>query len=124
MIGRLTRDPELRYTNDNKAVCSFSVAVNRDKDRTDFINCVCWGTQAENLHKYQQKGALIGIVGQLISRTYEDTSKNKRTSYEVLCSEIEYLSSKPKEENEYSGMKTTEFQVGQQVEITDSDLPF
>lgn len=127
LIGRLTKNPELRTTQSGKQVCSFTIATNRiNNEECDFINCVVWDKQAENLCKYQSKGNLIGIIGQLRQETYNDTKGNKRTSYVVNCSEIEYLqSSTKKEENPFGEMKTkVESDIGQSIEITDQDLPF
>ena len=78
LVGRLTRDPELRYTPQNQAVTTFSLAVNRqfknaNGDReADFINCVIWRQQAENLANWAKKGALIGITGRIQTRNYEN----------------------------------------------------
>lgn len=127
LIGRLTKTPELRSTQTGKQVCSFTIATNRiNNEECDFINCVVWDKQAENLCKYQVKGSLIGVIGQLRQETYNDTKGNKRTSYVVYCSEIEYLqSSTKKEENPFKEMSTkTESDIGQSIEITDQDLPF
>ena len=127
LIGRLTKTPELRSTQTGKKVCSFTIATNRiNNEECDFINCVVWDKQAENLCKYQVKGSLIGVIGQLRQATYTDTKGNKRVSYVVYCSEIEYLSSSSKkEENPFGEMKTkVESDIGQQIEITPEDLPF
>lgn len=127
LIGRLTKTPELRSTQTGKQVCSFTIATNRvNGEEADFINCVVWDKQAENLCKYQVKGSLIGVIGQLRQETYNDTKGNKRTSYVVYCSEIEYLqNSTKKEENPFKEMSTkTESDLGQSIEITDQDLPF
>lgn len=127
LIGRLTKTPELRATQSGKQVSSFTIATNRiNNEECDFINCVVWDKQAENLCKYQVKGNLIGVIGQLRQETYNDTKGNKRTSYVVLCNEIEYLqSSTKKEENPFGEMKTkVESDIGQSIEITNDDLPF
>lgn len=127
LIGRLTKTPELRATQSGKQVCSFTIATNRiNNEECDFINCVVWDKQAENLCKYQVKGSLIGVIGQLRQETYNDTKGNKRTSYVVLCNEIEYLQTKEKtEENPYKDMNTkVESDIGQSITIEDSDLPF
>jgi len=78
LIGRLTKDPELRYTNTNIPVCSFSLAVNRpfvsnnnDKN-VDFFNCTAWRKQAENVAKYVNKGSMVAIEGRLQTRDYMD----------------------------------------------------
>lgn len=95
LVGRLTTKPELKFTSSNKAVCEFSIAVNRiGTDKADFINCQVWGTQAENLTKYQDKGSLIGIVGSLRVDQYKDKDGNKRYKTYVLANNVEYLGTK------------------------------
>ena len=127
LIGRLTKTPELRSTQTGKQVCSFTIATNRiNNEECDFINCVVWDKQAENLCKYQVKGSLIGVIGQLRQETYNDTKGNKRVSYVVYCSEIEYLQThKEKTEvNPYAEMNTkVESDIGQQINVEDA-LPF
>lgn len=89
MIGRLTRDPELKQTQSGVAVCSFSIAVDRKfknasgERETDFVNCTAWRQTAEFIAKYMPKGQRIGITGSLQSRQYEDKQGNKRTAWEV-----------------------------------------
>lgn len=133
LIGRLTKTPELRTTQTGKQVCSFTIATNRiNNEECDFINCVVWDKQAENLCKYQSKGNLIGVIGQLRQETYNDTKGNKRTAYVVYCSEIEYLSSVSHKEdktvaecgNPFKEMSTkVESDIGQQIDVEDA-LPF
>lgn len=133
LIGRLTKTPELRSTPNGKQVCEFTLATNRiNNEDADFISCIVWEKQAENLCKYQTKGSLIGIIGQLRTTSYEKEGVRKYKTY-VLVSEIEYLSSvSHKEENEgqsetnpFAEMNTkVESDIGQQIEITDDDLPF
>lgn len=128
LIGRLTKTPELRSTQTGKQVCSFTIATNRvNNEECDFINCVVWDKQAENLCKYQVKGSLIGVIGQLRQETYNDTKGNKRVSYVVYCSEIEYLQTHKEETkvNPYAEMNTkVESDIGETIKIEDSDLPF
>ena len=91
LIGRITKDLEIRYTSNEKAVCEFSLAINRDKENTDFINCVVWNKPAENLVKYQGKGSLISVIGELRTDTYEKDGEKRYKTY-VLVNNIEYLS--------------------------------
>ena len=129
----MTKTPELRSTQTGKQVCSFTIATNRvNGEEADFINCVVWDKQAENLCKYQVKGSLIGVIGQLRQERYKDTKGNKRTSYVVYCTNIEYLSSvSHKEENEgqsetnpFKEMSTkVESDIGEQIDVEDA-LPF
>lgn len=137
LTGRLTRDPELRETQSGKVVASFTLAVDRYKEGADFINCVVWGTQAENLFKYQSKGSQVGVVGKIQVRDYEDDKGNKRYITEVLADTIEYLSPKKKEGTEYDAVQNVRRETnpfedfgenlkgeGNGIEISDSDLPF
>lgn len=100
LVGRLTRDPELKYTGNNIAVASFSLAVNRDfKDangerETDFINCVIWRQQAENLANWAKKGALIGITGRIQTRSYENQQGQRIYVTEVVAENFQMLESR------------------------------
>jgi single-strand DNA-binding protein len=102
LIGRLTKDPELRYTSTNNLpVVSFTLAVNRpyavqgnDKN-ADFINCTAWRKQAENIHKYVGKGSMVAVEGKLQTRDYMDDKINaKRYITEVICDSVVFLDSK------------------------------
>lgn len=129
LTGRITKDLELKYTSNNKAVCDFSIAVNRvGQEQADFINCQVWGTQAENLSKYQGKGSLVGIVGSLRVDAYKDKDNNNRYKTYVLVSNVEYLSSKndrptEKEENISIPVNNDPFaDFGEQINIDDDFL--
>lgn len=101
MIGRLARDPELRFTASGKAVASFSIAINNiyNKDRADFFNVVVWGKIAENCANYLAKGRLVGIEGRLQARSYETQSGDKRYITEVVANQVEFLEWGSKKEN-------------------------
>lgn len=130
IIGRLTQDPELRYTANGTAVCEFNIACNRLNEGTDFITCVCWNKQAENLNKYQSKGKLVAIQGRLTTSKYQGNDNKTRYKTFISVNELEYLTPKgkiEKTENEYENMstKTTEPMFnGEQIQINDNDLPF
>lgn len=100
LVGRLTRDPELKYTGSNIAVASFSLAVNRNfKDangerEADFINCVIWRQQAENLANWAKKGALIGITGRIQTRSYENQQGQRVYVTEVVAENFQMLESR------------------------------
>lgn len=100
LTGRLVKDPELRRTNTDIAVVQFTIAVNRrfvgqdGQRQADFINCVAWRQQAENLAKYMRKGSLIGVEGQIQTRTYDDPNGQRRYITEVICDNIEFLETK------------------------------
>ena len=105
LTGRLTAKPELRYTQSNNAVASFTVAVKRKKKQdgtqeADFINCRVWNKQAENLCKYQDKGNLILVDGSIRVDSYLGNDGSKKYITYVLANHIEYLESKKKTEAE------------------------
>lgn len=145
LVGRLTKDPELKTNAQNQSFCRFDIAVDNsytDKDgnrveQADFISCVCWNKTAENLEKYQKKGNRIGVTGRLHTYSYDKDDGTKGYSYDVVVSGLEYLESKPKDERpepEYQGSVAPsqsqesvsdpykEFQ--DEVMINESDLPF
>lgn len=131
LIGRITKDLELRSTKSGNSVCEFTLAVNRDKGNTDFITCQVWNKQAENLCKYQGKGSLISVIGELRVETYEINDKKHYKNY-VLSNVIEYLSTPQKSQEksnkdpykEFGESIKTESNIGEQLEIESSDLPF
>ena len=106
LIGRLTRDPELKRTNSGVAVVQFTLAVNRDyassngERQADFISCVVWRTQAENLSKYMHKGSQIGIEGRIQIRSYQDQTGANKQATEVICDQIHFLEPKTNKEPE------------------------
>ena len=108
LIGRLTKDPELRYTSTDIPV-QFVLAVNRAFSRNgerqaDFINCVAWRNLADNLAKYMKKGSQICVEGQIQVRNFEDNGGVKRYVTEVICDNIHFLESKgSRSESGYSG---------------------
>ena len=93
LIGRLTRDPELRYSKTGKAVCNFTLAVDRqfNKEETDFIPIVTWGKTAENSANYLDKGRLVAVEGRLQIRSYDDKDGNKRRIAEVVANNVQFL---------------------------------
>lgn len=104
LIGRLTANPELRYTTSNNAVTTFSIAVDRNfknengNKETDFINIVAWNKKAELIHEYVQKGDRVGIGGRLQVRKYQNERGENRYVTEVVADEVEFLNSKKPEE--------------------------
>ena len=104
IMGRLTRDPELRRTNSGKPVASFTVAVDRDyapegqEKETDFIDCVAWNGTAEFVEKYFKKGSMIVVSGRLQLRNWTDKEGNKRKTAEILASNVYFGESKKSQE--------------------------
>ena len=136
LIGRLTRDPELRYTANNKAVCDFTIATNRPTNRdgervADFINCRVWNKTAENLVKYQTKGNLIAVIGRMQVDKYQDKDGKNRNYTYVLVEDLEYLERKKEDTQEAKQEEKNESEdfninteVQQQFDYDSSDLPF
>lgn len=127
LIGRLTREPELRATSNGKSVCEFALAVNRiGSEDADFINCQVWEKQAENLCKYQTKGSLIGIVGSLRVNKYQNEQGENRTKTFVLASFIEYLGTKNDITRDEEVVDDPFAEIGEEVEVVslDDELPF
>lgn len=107
LIGRLTRDPEVRYTNTQMAVCNFTIAVDRVPDKNgnrqaDFPRIVVFGKQAENLERYQKKGRLIAVEGRLQTSSYDKPDGTRVYTTEVVANRIEYLEWGDKSDN-YAG---------------------
>lgn len=101
LIGRLTKDPELRYTNSNRAVAQFSVAVDRPftnqatgQREADFINVVVWDKTAENVAKYMSKGRLIAVEGRIQTRSYDNNEGRKVYVTEIVANNVQFLESK------------------------------
>ena len=156
LIGRLTRDPELRSTSTGRSVCQFSIAVNRNftnangEREADFINCVVWDKQAENLVKYQKRGNQIAVDGRIQTRNYEDKDGKRVYVTEILANSISFLDSKgtnagsndfnslpepPREDSVSSSSNMNNMETvsvdkdpfeafGDSIEISDNDLPF
>ena len=163
LIGRLTKDPEVRYTSSNRAVCQFTVAIDRPftnqasgQREADFINVVAWDKTGENVGKYMTKGRLIAVEGRIQTRNYENNEGRRVYVTEVVASNVQFLESRnaatnnssfdsmpepPQEKTPYdfandnnnassdnnNTMDTEEdpfAAFGEQVEISDNDLPF
>lgn len=119
LLGRLTKDPEVKFTQNNICVCTFGLAVNRrfkqeGQPDADFLNIVAWTKTAEFISKYFKKGQQIALAGRLQTRTYDDKEGKKIYVTEVVAEEVYFADSK-KEETKSEGFMTLE---------TDSSLPF
>lgn len=100
LMGRLTKDPELRATNSGVSVATFSVAVDTghgENKTTDFINCVAWRNTAEFVSKYFTKGKMIILSGRISSRSYEDNNGHKKYVTEVVANEVQFGEGKKQE---------------------------
>jgi len=124
LIGRLTKDPELRYTPSGVAVASFTLAVNRSRANqqgereTDFIPVIVWQKQAENCANYIGKGSLVAVDGRLQVRTYDAKDGTKRWVTEVVAETVRFLDKR-------DGVSSTgSSSFGNEVDFTDDDIPF
>jgi single-strand DNA-binding protein len=140
LVGRLTNDVNLRYTPSNVAVATFTLAVNRtfkneNGDReADFINCVMWRQQAENLANWAKKGALIGITGRIQTRSYDNQQGQRVYVTEVVAETFQLLESRNSQGQQGSQgqraqtqQETPDFSrsaTTNPLDISDDDLPF
>jgi len=135
LVGRLTRDVDLRYTQNGKAVANFTLAVNRPfknaqgEQEADFINCNAWGKQAENLANYMKKGNQIGLIGRINTRSYENQEGKRIFVTEVVAEQVSFLESKGKSENKPQDKPQKQASdplksQGEPIDINDDDLPF
>ncbi len=152
LVGRLTRDPEVRTMPNGNAVANFSIAVNRNfKNKegnveADFINIVVFGRQVESISKYVFKGSQVGIEGRIQTRTYDAQDGTKRYVTEVVADNVEFLGSKSNSDKEVNAYVDTTSSVfmdapsaeegidvssedpfkdfGSEVALSDDDLPF
>lgn len=120
--GRFTKDPELRYTQSNKPVVSFTLAVDRDYDRqqADFVKCIAWSGTAEFVSKYFHKGDMAVISGRLQNRDWTDNDGNKHTATEIVCDSVYFCGGK-RNTTEQAPTATDEPMFD---ECDESDLPF
>ena len=108
LVGRMTRDPELRRTPQGDAVTSFTLAVNRNytsrdgQQQADFINCVVWRKPAENVERYCSKGSLVGVEGRIQTRSYDNQQGQKVYVVEVICNSVQFLETRAARERAQS----------------------
>lgn len=152
LIGRLTRDPELRYSSSNAAIVNFSIAIDRQytnnqgQRETDFINIVAFQKQAENIKKYVTKGSLVAVDGRIQTRNYEDKDGKRVYVTEVVADRVQFLSTKGSTPDSVSSapldnVSPADFQTndtpketnvsddvfadfGSSIEISDDDIAF
>lgn len=135
VMGRLTADVELRYTQTNKTVASFTVACDRGKDQpTDWIDCIAWEKTAEMVQKYFGKGRMIALEGRLQTRTWEDKQGSKHKATEVIVERVYFTGEKKADGGNQNygnqGYNAPSYPAGVPVEFDmvevddDGDLPF
>lgn len=130
LIGRLTRDPKLQYTNSNIATAQFNIACNRNFKNSngeydaDFINCVMWRDQAERFCEWTRKGMLVGITGRIQTRSYEGNDGKRVYVTEVVAENFQVLEKRDNTANQNSMNEQMPPNFASPMNIEDSDLPF
>ncbi|EGQ3451919.1 single-stranded DNA-binding protein [Staphylococcus pseudintermedius] len=139
LVGRLTKDPDFRTTPSGVSVATFTLAVNRTftnaqgEREADFINCVVFRKQAENVKNYLSKGSLAGVDGRLQSRSYENQEGRRIFVTEVICDSVQFLESKnnnqsnnqPQQQRGQAPAQDNPFtNANNPIDIDDEDLPF
>lgn len=121
LMGRLTRDPELKYSQAGKAYCRFTVAVNRDfnKDEADFINCLAFGKTAETIAEWLGKGRRIALQGRIQTGNYENKNGDKVNTFEVVADRFEFVDSAKSDTN-----KNQTYSNNDDVLDDNDDFPF
>ena len=135
LVGRLTAKPMIKYTNSNKAVTRFTVAVNRQGEGADFINCTAWGKTAENIANYLDKGSMVSVEGRIQTGSYTNNQGQKIYTTDIVAESVQFLSSKrntQSEQEQVSGQVSTQVteqvdndpfaEFGEQVELDDNFL--
>jgi single-strand DNA-binding protein len=140
LVGRITKDPELKSTQSNINFVNFTIAVNRQftdqsgERQADFIQCIVWRRQAENLARFIKKGALLGVEGRIQTRTFE-ADNGTRYITEVVCDSVQFLENKGDQspsdymeqqapETDYSNDDSDEFYETSKQLAAEEDLPF
>ncbi len=146
LVGRLTRDPELRTTNSGMSVITFTLAFDDYRNRNVgdserkgcFINCTVFGQTAENMAKYTRKGSLVGVDGRLNQRSYETKDNRKVSVIEIFCDSVQFLERRSEEsvsnpnanQNEYGFQMKNDSNIEPEtnnvegIDIAEDDLPF
>ena len=140
LVGRMTKDAELRHTTSNVAVATFTLAVNRNRKNengereADFINVVIWRQQAENLANWAKKGALIGVTGRIQTRSYDNQQGQRVYVTEVIADNFQLLESRnsqsgnsnqaPAQSTPNFAREESPFGANNPMDISDDDLPF
>ncbi|HGH0780892.1 TPA: single-stranded DNA-binding protein [Staphylococcus pseudintermedius] len=134
LVGRLTKDPEFRTTQSGVEVATFTLAVNRNyknkngEQQADFINCIVFRKQAENVNNYLNKGNLAGVDGRLQSRSYENQEGRRVFVTEVVCDSVQFLepksNSQPQQQGQAPAQDNPFANANGPIDINDEDLPF
>ena len=145
LVGRMTKDPELRRTAKGEPVTSFTLAVNRNfknaqgNTDADFVNCIIWHKSAENVERYCSKGSLVGVEGRIQTRTYDNNQGQKVYVTEVICDSVQFLNTKQQDQAPMNTQKVQQLASDEQTrnsavgnypdnfntyEIMDEDIQF
>ena len=145
LVGRLTKDPEVKYTSSNIAYARFTIAVNRTfagpngEREADFIQCIAWRRQAENLARFVRKGSLVGVEGRIQTGSYDDKDGIRKYTTDVVCDSVQFLEPKnqdqnepnyvPRDPREYNNYNNQERPVERKqntpsIDVSEDDLPF
>lgn len=145
LVGRLTKDPEVKYTSSNIAYARFTLAVNRTfsgangEREADFIQCIAWRKQAENLARFVKKGSLLGVEGRIQTGSYDDKDGIRKYTTDVVADSVQFLESKsqssndnnyvpraPREDNnnKYQERSVERKQNTPSIDVSEDDLPF
>lgn len=142
LVGRLTKDPEVKYTSSNIPYARFTIAVNRTfagpngEREADFISCIVWRRQAENLARFVRKGSLVGVEGRIQTGRYDDRDGNTVFTTDVVCDSVQFLEPKsqggqpepdyiPREyNNSYKERPVERKQNTPSIDVSEDDLPF
>jgi len=126
IIGRLTKDVEMRHTQSGKAVASFSIAVNTgfgENEKTSFFNVVAWGKLGETINEYCKKGNRVGVQGRIEQRTWEDASGNKRSTVEIIAENVQFLTPKGDSQTSQKAQSKVKETFSGEV-FDDDDIPY
>ena len=131
LVGRLTKEPEIKYLNNGTPVCNFTLAVDRTfknqngEKEADFINCVVWRKPAENVSNFLSKGSLAGVDGRIQTRTYDDQEGKRVFITEVVADNVQFLQPKRGQGTQrYTEDPGDPFKDGEPVDMKEEDLPF
>ncbi len=131
LVGRIVRDPELRYTPGGSAVVSFSIANkriyiknNEKQEMVSFFNCVAWGKLAETVANYCKKGQQLALEGRLQQRSWEDKDGNKRSTVEIVADTLQFLGGKPQTDAPEAIANEESVDISADQPFADDDIPF
>lgn len=127
LIGRLTRDPDVRYNQNQMAVARFSLAINTgygDNERTDYPNIVVFGKQAENCEKYLAKGRLVAVSGRIQTGSYQNKDGNTVYTTDVVANRVEFLEWGDRQQSQSQAQAKQEEAVPAGFQELEEDLPF